>query len=270
MAKRAVRGLVVGISTGLLLTPFAAMGYELAIFVIAIALALALGSGFISGLGTTSEERLTVGQDAGRVIHDDLMTGVMVGFVWLAVCLSIGPLLGVARWLQIASKPMLVVAPEPNGNGSYYTANALELSPLAAVKEWPAWVLPGLVLGLSAGLVLAILIAPLAAGASGRYAVASLLFGFTGIFPRRPARFLEWARDSGLLRVTGVAYQFRHDTYQQWLAAGDVERRVKTTLDAKPTDDLIEQARLFLPPHDRATHVCHRATFVIAWLVAEQ
>jgi hypothetical protein len=33
----------------------------------------------------------------------------------------------------------------------------------------------------------------------------------------RPAQFLEWARNTGLLRVTGIAYQCRHDSYQQWL-----------------------------------------------------
>jgi hypothetical protein len=70
---------------------------------------------------------------------------------------------------------------------------------------------------------------------SGRHATASLLFGFTGIFPRRPARFLAWARDSGFLRVTGIAYQFRHDTYQQWLAAGGGNRDV-TVRSAPPAD----------------------------------
>ena len=74
-----LRGLVVGISTGLLLAPFAFTGYELAIFVIAIALALALGFGFISGLGNnlrrtshrragcrTSNSRRPRDRDVGR------------------------------------------------------------------------------------------------------------------------------------------------------------------------------------------------------------
>jgi len=75
--------------------------------------------------------------------------------------------------------------------------------------------------------------APVGSGAAWPYATASLLFAFTGIFAPRPAPFLEWARNAGLLRVTGIAYQFRHDSYQQWLAAGDVDRGVKTTLDAQ-------------------------------------
>jgi len=105
------------------------------------------------------------------------------------------------------------------------------------LQEWPASVLPGVALGLSVGLVLAIFVASLAAGASGRYAIASLLFGFTRVFPRRPARFLEWARKAGLLRVTGVAYQFRHDTYGEWLTDGtgnrDVTRRSRSPANAR-------------------------------------
>ena len=62
---------------------------------------------------------------------------------------------------------------------------------------------------------------------------AALLFGITDIFAPRPAQFLEWARNTGLFRVTGIAYQCRHDSYQQWLAAGDGDRGVKTTLDAQ-------------------------------------
>ena len=45
----------------------------------------------------------------------------------------------------------------------------------------------------------------------------------------RPAQFLEWGRNAGLLRVTGIAYQCRHDSYQQWLAAGDGDGGIKTT-----------------------------------------
>jgi hypothetical protein len=94
----------------------------------------------------------------------------------------------------------------------------------------------GLMGGLAFGLVCGLLIGlayGLGSGAAGPYATASLLFAFTGIFPPRPAQFLEWARNAGLLRVTGIAYQFRHDSYQQWLAAGDVDRAVETTLDAQ-------------------------------------
>ena len=173
--------------------------------------------------GARAEDVAT--SDAGRVIHDDLVTGMMVGIVWLGVCLIIGPPLGLGRWLQIALRPVHATI---SGHDEQLAGVPL----VAAVHVWRAWIIPGLVFGLSTGLVLAILVASLAAEASGRYAIASLLFGVSGIFPRRPAQFLEWARNSGLLRVTGVAYQFRHDTYQQWLGTGEVDRGVKTALDA--------------------------------------
>ncbi len=53
--------------------------------------------------------------------------------------------------------------------------------------------------------------------ASGRFFLAVLAFKFTADFPDRPAAFLDWARNSGLLRVNATAYQFRHQTYQQWI-----------------------------------------------------
>jgi len=220
-----IRGLVVGIIAGLLLAHFAARDYahggihsEGSPFMLSIVLALGLGFGLMSGLGTTPEERLSLGQDAGRLIHDDLFNWMIVALVWLAVCLTIGPLLGLARWLQLATQPDDTTYRAPDG--SYKMAHLPGLPPSAALQDWPAWVLPGVVLGLSAGLVLAIVVASLTAGASARYAIASVMFRFTRTFPRRPATFLEWARNAGLLRVTGIAYQFRHDTYGEWLAGG--------------------------------------------------
>ena len=97
--------------------------------------------------------------------------------------------------------------------------------------EGLALLAPGVVRRPSSGLVVALLFAPLSAAASGRYAIASLVFGFTGRFPRRPARFMEWARNAGLLRVTGIAYQFRHDTYQQWLSEGGGNQDVTVRSD---------------------------------------
>ncbi|MFI5720969.1 NACHT domain-containing protein [Nocardia sp. NPDC051750] len=67
--------------------------------------------------------------------------------------------------------------------------------------------------GLTYILFAALFISP----ASMRYLCAKLIFALDSTFSRRPGPFLEWARDAGLLRVTGEAYQFRHQTYQQWL-----------------------------------------------------
>ena len=87
-----------------------------------------------------------------------------------------------------------------------------------------AEIMAGLVAGLSAGLAFGLMVGLAVGLTAGRHATASLLFAFTEIFPARPVQFLEWARNAGLLRVTGIAYQCRHDTYQQWLAAGAVRQ----------------------------------------------
>ena len=146
------------------------------------------------GLHTNPDDRLALGQDARRVIHDDLVAGLASGS-------SSG---------------------SRSGSGSGSSAGlAYGLGARAHV-------------GLRVGLVFGLLVGLSGRrSAAGRYATASLLFAFTEIFAPRPAQFLEWARNAGLLRVTGIAYQFRHDSYQQWLAAGDVDRGVKTTLDAQ-------------------------------------
>jgi len=38
-----------------------------------------------------------------------------------------------------------------------------------------------------------------------------------GTLPRRPARFLDWCLDTGLMRMAGNAIQFRHRQLQDWL-----------------------------------------------------
>lgn len=55
------------------------------------------------------------------------------------------------------------------------------------------------------------------ATATVRYVCAKIVFALNSDFSASPREFLEWARQAGLLRVTGEAYQFRHLTFQQWL-----------------------------------------------------
>ncbi|WP_040793737.1 hypothetical protein [Nocardia paucivorans] len=96
-----------------------------------------------------------------------------------------------------------------------------------------AWLVVGVVSGLDVapevgfmrGLELWLTFAPMTGlmfmlmfgGATGRFYAAALIFRFANKFPMRPADFLDRARRSGLLRVNGTAYQFRHQTYQQWI-----------------------------------------------------
>jgi hypothetical protein len=66
------------------------------------------------------------------------------------------------------------------------------------------------------------------ARASVRYGCAVVAFRRRKIFAARPARFLQWAVRTGLVRVTGTAYQIRHDTYRQWLVTRAAQREPDT------------------------------------------
>lgn len=71
-----------------------------------------------------------------------------------------------------------------------------------------------LLVGLASGLALG-LAAGLGASASRRYTV--FLLCSRGRLPMRLGRFLDWATQADLLRLSGPAYQFRHRELQQWL-----------------------------------------------------
>ena len=106
---------------------------------------------------------------------------------------------------------------------------------LSTMISWPrstAALTAGLMVGLAFGLMLWLRWAP-GRTRGGRPATALAPVRFHRDLCAPTLQFLEWARNVGLLRVTGIAYQCRHDSYQQWLAAGDVDRGVKTTLDAQ-------------------------------------
>ncbi|MFF0084754.1 NACHT domain-containing protein [Streptomyces canus] len=72
------------------------------------------------------------------------------------------------------------------------------------------------------GIVMGITLAPAAGilGTAGMRYIALLLCTRLGprALPWRLARFLQWATNAGLLRVAGIAHQFRHRELQDWLA----------------------------------------------------
>jgi hypothetical protein len=75
----------------------------------------------------------------------------------------------------------------------------------------------GLVVGLIGGIAVV-------AGTSAwpRYVTACLLQACRGTrqkLPARPAAFLDWAHQAGLIRQAGTAVQFRHREFQDWLVA---------------------------------------------------
>ena len=74
----------------------------------------------------------------------------------------------------------------------------------------PAGGLLGIFLGVAAGLALG-------SRMFVRYAVSVAIEASAGRLPIRLARFLAWARDAGLLRESGPAYQFRHERFREWV-----------------------------------------------------
>lgn len=77
----------------------------------------------------------------------------------------------------------------------------------------------GLAISAALGVTFGMVLAPI----SGiRYLLAVVVLRISCGTPLRLARFLAWADASGLLRVAGVTYQFRHRELQQWLVANPV------------------------------------------------
>ncbi|MGW5312872.1 NACHT domain-containing protein [Nocardia thailandica] len=146
-------------------------------FGLTVGLGFGLAVGLTTGLGTTARDQLAMGTDARQLIRNDFHAALFRG---LTFGLAGGLAGGLMFGLTFGLKFGLTV-----GLGFGLTV--------------------GLTFGLTSGL------------ASVRFVLAVLLFKITADFPDRPAAFLGWAHDSGLLRVNAAAYQFRHQTHQQWL-----------------------------------------------------
>jgi hypothetical protein len=56
-----------------------------------------------------------------------------------------------------------------------------------------------------------------------RYAVGARSAIRQGLLPRRPARFLDWCVNAGLMRMSGNNIQFRHAQLQRWLMSDESE-----------------------------------------------
>lgn len=65
------------------------------------------------------------------------------------------------------------------------------------------------------------------------YAMASVTFRFSGRFATRPAQFLDWAQEAGLLGVYGDVLRFRHREFQAWLIKRRISLEVSTSVLAK-------------------------------------
>ncbi|MEV0367986.1 NACHT domain-containing protein [Nocardia fusca] len=177
-------GLRSGLTAGFLFGPVSGLAVGLAVGLtagltagLAVGLMAGLMVGFMAGLETNAEDQLAIGADARRLIRDDLQAALFRGALF---GLAVGLMVGIEHGL---------------------------------VHGLTVGLVHGLTVGLAFGLAFGLIVGI----ASRRFFLAVLLFKITADFPGRPAAFLDWARNSGLLRVNATAYQFRHQTYQQWL-----------------------------------------------------
>jgi NACHT domain len=94
-------------------------------------------------------------------------------------------------------------------------------------------------IGAGSGLVLGLLSGIGGVGSRGssalaRYHAAVMVNWVRGRAPLRFGAFLDWAHNAGLLRVSGVAYQFRHRQLQDWLTSPDTAVANSATPDSTP------------------------------------
>ncbi|WP_330328141.1 hypothetical protein [Streptomyces pseudovenezuelae] len=128
-----------------------------------------------------------------------LLTQIPIGF-------SARQLIGAASFALVALvavwQASRTVVPEPQ------TLQLQRLRNSAQRRQLARTLVVGLVVGLAFGLYQL-------AGAGRRYLV--FLCCARGRLPWHLGAFLNWAYEAGLLRISGVAYQFRHRELQDWL-----------------------------------------------------
>ncbi|MEU7909333.1 hypothetical protein [Actinoplanes sp. NPDC049118] len=155
--------------------------------------------------------------------------------IWLALGLIVGMVVGLEPIGAVAINPRDplrndlivwlgygltggVLVALTNGR-TYYASLTYGLGP---------WFVAGIAIALAT-----ILLIPAAGSASLRYFVAVGLAAYDGKMPLRFGAFLEWANRSGILRITGNAYQFRHSELRDWLQR-DSPRQAAPSTAAHP------------------------------------
>ncbi len=172
-----------------------------------------------------------------------LRVGALLGLLGLPVCLPAGLTAGLATVLGVG---LIVGSAFGLVFGLPAWAIPAQRARTVIRNDTAAVTVIGLAAGLAAGLIVGMSVEPkvgLVAGpvagvliglasavpvgmmsglafggvATTRYLTATLLFRKSSRFTGRPAPFLDWANRAGLLRTTGIRYQFRHETYRDWL-----------------------------------------------------
>jgi hypothetical protein len=152
--------------------------------------------------------------------------------VTLLGCLTFGIAGGIAGTLLVGIEPGLAGALKPHDpirkDVGFYLASSLVVGAALGMGNGVMGhfdVAGGLVGGFVGGLAVGL------GAAAIRYGLTVTLMAVPGRLPWRLGAFLDWAYRAGLLRISGIAYQFRHRELQLWLTAG---RPMAANADADP------------------------------------
>jgi hypothetical protein len=131
----------------------------------------------------------------------------LAGFGVVAVYAAVGAFSG-PRDLSIAQSPLAILRGD-------LVASLLLGAAFGLVQAFTVWDLLGA--GVAISFMVAYAVGSAATSAHSRYLVAVYLSGTRYGIPFGYYRFLRWASKAGLLRMSGVAYQFRHVGLQRYL-----------------------------------------------------
>lgn len=187
-----------------------------------------VAGGIDLSLGRTAADR----RDFAVALALGVVLGCLLGLgVWLALGLGLGVAipLGVGygvvamfsfNGIRDGSDPRVVIRNDLSG----WLVLGLVLGVVFALGLEPTLGLPfgvaaGLAIGLSIGLVVDLMSSGGGFGGPLGLRYLGFLLATRGRLPWRLGRFLHWSYRAGLLRVSGIAYQFRHREFQDYLAA---------------------------------------------------
>lgn len=138
--------------------------------------------------------------------------GAVAGFgAWVAGGISISPLQGLVTTVIPVTSPSAPLRRDLRLS----LISALSVAPSCGLAftlylgPWAGWL---------CGVGYAVLVGFTVATAPWRRYIVLLLCTRSRL-PWRLSRFLDWACDAGLMRASGIAYQFRHRELQDWLAS---------------------------------------------------
>jgi hypothetical protein len=176
------------------------------------ALAIGLAIGLAAGIGIVLTSKAKIG------------SGLLLG---LGLGLAAGLMFGLNDNAPQAVGPRDVI----RGNGQYGLTVGLATGLIVGLSGvLQAGLASGLASGLATGLAGGL---ALFGSVWIRYHITIMIIAVSQKGPLRFGVFLDWAQQAGLLRVSGVAYQFRHRQLQEWLTSYPVTTMVETAVQTQ-------------------------------------